>query len=167
VSPYIQRLSVLRQEADAAVARAEEAEAKNKKYEQEILHKDQDILSLQHKLSVLDAELEKAEAKIADHKVAREEGESTKNTAENLTRKIQLLEDELDTAEKNVKETMEKYVFSDILFIEIDGKLTWTFSTDSDKSMSKLSTLNAKCNALSRNEIYGRRSMRYDAPLSI
>ena len=108
---------MLRQEADAAVERAETAEAKNKKYEQEILHKDQEITSLQHKLSVLEGELEKAEAKIADHKVAREEGESNRSTADNLTRKIQLLEDELDTAEKNVKETMEKYVISGILLM--------------------------------------------------
>ena len=108
---------MLRQEADASIERAETAEAKNKKYEQEILHKDQEITSLQHRLSVLDAELEKAEGKIADHKVAREEGESNKSTADNLSRKIQLLEDELDTAEKNVKETMEKYVISDILLM--------------------------------------------------
>jgi hypothetical protein len=41
------------------------------------------------------------------------------------------------------------------------------FSTGSDKSMSRLSTLNAKCNALSKNEIYGRRSMRYDTPFFV
>jgi tropomyosin, fungi type len=105
-----QKLNALRAEADANVERAEQAEAMNKKYEQEILEKDQDIISLQHKLSVLDGELEKAEAKLADAKIAREEGDASKTTNENLTRKIQLLEEELDTAEKNVKETVEKYV---------------------------------------------------------
>ena len=55
-----------------------------------------------------EAELEKTETRLVDLKGAREEGESTKTTAENLSRKIQLLEDELDAAEKNVKETMEK-----------------------------------------------------------
>ena len=63
----------LRAEADAAVARAEEAEAKNKKYEQLLLEKEQEITSLQHKVSVLDADLEKAEAKLADLKAARAE----------------------------------------------------------------------------------------------
>lgn len=82
----------------------------NKKFEQEILQKDQEIISLQHKLSVLDGELEKAESKLADAKVAREEGDASKTTNENLTRKIQLLEEELDAAEKNVKETVEKCV---------------------------------------------------------
>ncbi len=38
------------------------------------------------------------------------EGESSRTTSENLTRKVQLLEEELDVAEKNVKETVEKCV---------------------------------------------------------
>jgi len=93
---------------DAAVDRAELAEAKNKKYEQLLLEKDQEITSLAHKLSILDADLEKAEAKINESKAAQEEGEHSKSSNEALTRKVQLLEEELDAAEKNVKETMEK-----------------------------------------------------------
>jgi len=103
-----EKLNQLRVDADNAVTRAEEAEAKNKKYEQIILEKDQEITSLQHRLGILDAELEKAEAKVADSKAAREEGEHSKMTNEGLVRKIQLLEEELDAAEKNVKETVEK-----------------------------------------------------------
>lgn len=105
-----QKLASLRTEADAAVDRAELAEAKNKKYEQLLLEKDQEITSLAHKLSILDADLEKAEAKINESKAAQEEGEHSKSSNEALTRKVQLLEEELDAAEKNVKETMEKYI---------------------------------------------------------
>jgi len=103
-----EKLTSLRVEADNAVARAEEAEAKNKKYEQLLLEKDQEIGSLTHRLSTLDSELEKTEAKLAELKSAREEGETSKTTNEGLVRKIQLLEEELDAAEKNVKETVEK-----------------------------------------------------------
>lgn len=103
-----QKLTTLRHEADAAVERAELAEAKNKKYEQTILEKDSEITSLTHNLAILDANLEKAEAKLHDSKAAQEEGEHSKTSNEALTRKIQLLEEELDAAEKNVKETMEK-----------------------------------------------------------
>ncbi|KAJ6614157.1 tropomyosin [Mycena sp. CBHHK59/15] len=103
-----EKMNQLRIEADVAVARAEDAEAKNKKYEQMLLDKDHEITSLQVKLSHLDADLEKAESSIADSKVAREEGETSKTTNEGLVRKIQLLEEELDAAEKNVKETVEK-----------------------------------------------------------
>lgn len=100
----------LRTEADTAVGRAEEAEAKNKKLEQLLLEKDQEITSLNHKLTVVDADLEKTEGKLSELKLASQEGEHSKTTNEGLQRKIQLLEEELDAAEKNVKETMEKYV---------------------------------------------------------
>lgn len=107
-----QKLAQLRAEADANADRADAAEAKVKQLEQLLLTKDQDIGSLNHKLGVLDADLEKSEARLAAAKLESADSTSTKSTAENLARKIQLLEDELDTAEKNVKETMEKYVVS-------------------------------------------------------
>ena len=75
-----------------------------------MLEKEQEVGSLQHRLSTLDGDLEKAEAKLAELKSAHEEGETSKTTNEGLVRKIQLLEEELDAAEKNVKETMEKCV---------------------------------------------------------
>lgn len=104
-------MNSLRAEADNAVLRAEEAEAKNKKYEQALLEKDQEITSLQHRLSSLDAEQEQTEAKLTELKKGLVDGESSKTSAEGLVRKVQLLEEELDAAEKNVKETAEKYVF--------------------------------------------------------
>ncbi|KAG8863619.1 hypothetical protein FRC20_010661 [Serendipita sp. 405] len=102
------RLASLRVEADTAIERAEKAEAANKKYELEILHKDQEIQSLSHKLQVAEGELEKAEGKLASAKLDKEQGETSRSTADNLARKIQILEDELDAAEKNLKETTEK-----------------------------------------------------------
>lgn len=64
----------------------------------------------------MDGDLEKAESKLADAKHAHEEGDSAKSTAENLQRKIQILEEELDTAEKNLKETVDKYVLVIVVF---------------------------------------------------
>lgn len=107
-----QRLAQLRTEADNAVARAEEAEAKNKKLEQEILNKDQDIQSLNHRLSTAEAKLDEADGKLSDAKHVRDEHETSKTTNEGLQRKIQLLEEELDNAEKNLKETVERYVYT-------------------------------------------------------
>jgi len=101
-------MNLLRVEADNAIGRAEEAEAKNKKYEQALLEKDQEITSLTHRLGVLDDELQKAESKIQEAKLAAAESESNKTTSSGLTRKVQLLEDELDAAEKNLKDTVEK-----------------------------------------------------------
>lgn len=103
-------MNQLRLEADAAVTRAEEAEAKVKKLEQALLEREQEITSLNHRLGVLDAENEKAEAELQKYKGFSLEGEQSKTTSENLNRKVQLLEEELDAAEKNLKETVEKYV---------------------------------------------------------
>jgi tropomyosin len=75
-----------------------------------LLEKDQEILSLTHKLTTVDGELEKAEEKLNELKTARADEESSKTANEGLVRKIQLLEEELDTAEKNVKETVDKCV---------------------------------------------------------
>ena len=49
---------------------------------------------------------------MSESKAAAEEGETSKSTNDGLVRKIQLLEEELDAAEKNVKETVEKWVLS-------------------------------------------------------
>ncbi|KNZ51174.1 kinesin family member C1 protein [Puccinia sorghi] len=92
----------------SALERAETAEAKFKKLEQESMHKDQELTSLQHKVSNLEADLEAAEKKLSDAKLQREEEESNKSTNENLNRKIALLESELDNAEKNLRETTDK-----------------------------------------------------------
>ena len=81
-----------------------------KKLEQELLSKEQENTSLQHKVDMLEANLDKSEAMVMELKGAGEEGDSAKANNESLTRKVQLLEEELDVAEKNVKETVEKYV---------------------------------------------------------
>lgn len=47
---------------------------------------------------------------MAKTKLTLEEAERGKATNDSLTRKIELLEDELDTAEKNLKETVDKCV---------------------------------------------------------
>nr|XP_019048003.1 actin lateral binding protein [Kwoniella bestiolae CBS 10118]OCF26933.1 actin lateral binding protein [Kwoniella bestiolae CBS 10118] len=75
---------------------------------QTLLERDQEIASLQHKLSLAESEVEKSENQIKDLKSASEEGETHKTTGENLARKVQLLEEELDKAEKDLKETTEK-----------------------------------------------------------
>ncbi len=49
---------------------------------------------------------------MAKTKATLEEAERGKATNDSLTRKIELLEDELDAAEKNLKETVEKCILS-------------------------------------------------------
>jgi Tropomyosin like len=105
-----EKLNALRVEADAAIERAEKAESRVKELEHNSLKNEQEIASLQHKLSVAEADLEGAESKLTEHKSLAAEGESSKGAAESLQRKITLLESELDASEKNLRETTEKCV---------------------------------------------------------
>jgi tropomyosin, fungi type len=86
------------------------AEAEVKKLQQELLSKEQEITSLTHRLSLLEEQNEKYEAKLNESKAAAVDAESDRSTKESLTRKVQLLEEELDAAERNSKEVVEKYV---------------------------------------------------------
>ncbi|KAF9059714.1 tropomyosin [Rhodocollybia butyracea] len=103
-----EKLNNLRLEADHAIERAEAAEAKNKKLEQLLLEKEQEITSLQHKLNVVEADMEKADGELDKMKRQNMEQIGSQTTSEGLQRKVQLLEEELDAAEKNAKDTVEK-----------------------------------------------------------
>ncbi|KAG8220843.1 tropomyosin like-domain-containing protein [Butyriboletus roseoflavus] len=104
----VQKMNAIRAEADNAVTRAEVAEVKNKQLEQQLLEKEQNITSLNVQIARIEKELEATEEKLTQAKSAQEDGEHSKTTNDSLARKIVLLEEELDAAEKNVKETTEK-----------------------------------------------------------
>ena len=98
----------MRLEADTAIGRAEKAEANVKQLQEGLLSREQDITGLEHRLSVLETENEK----LQEFKASSLNSDVIKTTVEILTRKVQILEEELDAAEKNYKETAKKYVIS-------------------------------------------------------
>ena len=101
-------MNLMRAEADKAILRAEEAEAKIKTLEEDSLGKDHIIASLTHKLQLAHDELEKIEAELKKRKQESLDDEQSKTAKDGLARKVELLEEELDAAEKNHKETVEK-----------------------------------------------------------
>ncbi|KAL9713624.1 tropomyosin-2 [Leucoagaricus gongylophorus] len=107
---YPQKLTSLRNDADNAIARAEDAEARNKKLEQELLEREQENTSLNHRLTRSDAEIDELETQIKDLKQKLTISSDATSTNEGLARKVQLLEEELDACEKNLRETTEKCV---------------------------------------------------------
>lgn len=137
-----------------------------KKLEQELLSKEQDNSSLQHKLNNAEADLEKAETKLSEAKHASDEGEQNKSANQELLRKVALLEDELDAAEKNLKDCNDKYVvLTDALtrlcrrvFVVDESLISIQLVADYDRSMSRRSISNGKCNELRRSGMSGRTS---------
>jgi tropomyosin len=72
------------------------------------LQKEQLISSLEHRLKTAEDESERHETAFKDLKTRAEEGEGHRTTGENLTRKVQMLEEELERNEKELKEVNEK-----------------------------------------------------------
>lgn len=103
-------MNSLRLEADESAVKVEELQSKIKEMDQENLSREQEITSLKHKNSLLEAENEKLEGAIKDCKKAADEGQQHGTQNETLQRRVQLLEDEAEEADKTMREMKETYV---------------------------------------------------------
>ena len=103
-------MTALRVEADESSVKNEELTSKLKSLEQENLSKEQEITSLQHKNSMLETEVEKLEGLHKDAKSAADESAQHGTQNEGLQRRLQLLEEEAEENDKNLRETNEKSV---------------------------------------------------------
>lgn len=103
-------MNSLRIEADEATAKVQELQDKVKALEQENLIKEQEVTSLQHKNGLLEAEVEKLESHNKEIKATAEESTQHGHQNETLQRRLQLLEEEAEEADKNLRETNDKYV---------------------------------------------------------
>jgi tropomyosin len=122
-------MNSLRIEADEATAKVEELQKQVKALEHENLQKEQEITSLQHKNGLLEAEVEQLEAEKKDLKASAGDSHQHATQNETLQRRLQLLEEEAEEADKNLRETNDKYVpvpSADPSFIPccLDSKLT-------------------------------------------
>lgn len=103
-------MEALRVEADDSAKKVEELTAKVKALEQENLQKEHEITSLQHRNSVLDKEIERVEGLHKDAKSAADDSVSAVANAESDRRKLQVMEEEAEQTDKQLRETTEKYV---------------------------------------------------------
>ncbi|CAB4421928.1 unnamed protein product [Rhizophagus irregularis] len=112
---FKEKINSLRAEADASVLRAENAEAELKKAKEDIIVKEQEIISLTNKISLLEAEVERADKKISDLKSAKEEEESTSSYAQQMLKpstlsgKCNTLESEKADLEKKLDEKEQEF----------------------------------------------------------
>ena len=103
-------MNALRVEADNSAAQIEEMKTKIKTLEQDNLTKEQEITSLNHKNGVLEGQVEKLETDIKTAKDAVNESAQHGTHNEALQRKVQMLEEENENADRNLRETNDKYV---------------------------------------------------------
>jgi tropomyosin len=107
-------MNSLRLEADEAASKVEELQSKVKVLEQDNLNKEQEITALQHRNGVLEGEVDKLETSITDFKKAAEEGSQHGTKNETLQRRLQLLEEEAEEADKTLREANEKLRQTDV-----------------------------------------------------
>lgn len=104
-------MALVRGELDAKLAKAEAVEMEVKRLTDENTARDIEITSLLAKVEYAENKINECETRIEDAKSGLDAGETAKVTGEGLTRKITLLEAELEQVERNLTEANEKYVF--------------------------------------------------------
>ncbi|KAF3315547.1 hypothetical protein TWF173_003461 [Orbilia oligospora] len=107
---FIRKLAKQKADLDLANDKVDELEAKIKEFEAEQTKKEGEISSLTSKNAQLEADVEKLEEKLAEVKKEAAAGANLGVTSDNLQRKVAVLEEEAETTEKQLKETIEKYV---------------------------------------------------------
>lgn len=172
-------MNQLRLDADTANGKVEELQAKIKALEQESLSKEQEITSLQHKNGVLEGQVEKLEGDVDKHKKLADEGSGSLTQNEALQRRLQLLEEEAEEADKTLREANEKYVHhlpahrlfpskhrtrlllrSNRSWLKTSQRNLTIFPADFDRPTSRLGTLSARCRPSRTSVTSGRPSTR-------
>jgi len=142
-------MNSLRIEADEATSQVEEYKIKVKALEQENLQKEQEITSLTHKNGLLEAEVEKLEAQIKDAKVIADEGHQHGTQNEALQRRLQLLEEEAEEADKNLRETNDKLRQTDVKAGHFERKVQ-ALEQDRDQWEAKFEEMSKKYSAVQK-----------------
>lgn len=140
---FKEKLNTLRIEAETATARAIDAEQQCKKLQEALQCKENEILSWQNKATLLTQELERAEERIVQVKVQRQENDAAQSQSESFTRKIALLENDLEVAQRNYKDCSEK-VRNLELISEQSERRAARLEAEKNELESKLDDINQK-----------------------
>ncbi|KAG0282083.1 hypothetical protein BGZ96_000851 [Linnemannia gamsii] len=111
---FKEKIALVRGELDLKLAKAETAEMEVKRLTDENNARDQEIASLLTKIGYTEDKILECEGRIDDAKSGLDAGETAKVTGEGLSRKVALLETELEVAERNLGEATEKLRQMDI-----------------------------------------------------
>ncbi|KAF9285079.1 hypothetical protein BGZ68_004174 [Mortierella alpina] len=99
---FKEKIASLRTEADDAIARAEETERELAAAKEELSAKEQDAISFNNRITLLESQLEKAETGGSD---AQNKLRELELKAEDLERKVKTLETANDSLEIKLEET--------------------------------------------------------------
>lgn len=141
-----QKLNNLKLEADKWQEQADELQAKVKALEQLNIEKDHEILSLKNSKDFMETEMTNMEKDLADLKKTASESHSLQTVNETNTRKLTVLEEELDEADKNLKETTAKLRETDIRAEQLERKVA-SLEAEKEEYEKKFEALTEQYNA--------------------
>ncbi|KAJ2491259.1 tropomyosin-2 [Coemansia sp. RSA 2050] len=101
------KINSLRAEAEAANGRADTAEDALKKFSILQTEREQELVSLQNRIALLEAEADRRDAQLSEAKQLQKDSEATLNQSDVLVRKVETLEDKLDSAETQLRDALE------------------------------------------------------------
>jgi len=107
-------MDALRTELDESKGKVTELNEKVKVLQQENLAKEQEIRSLTHRNQLLEGEIEKMGGSLKEAKDAAQVSRQNDTHNEALQRRLQLLEEEAEEADKTMRETVEKLRQTDV-----------------------------------------------------
>ncbi|KAF9929680.1 hypothetical protein FBU30_001310 [Linnemannia zychae] len=119
---FKEKIALVRGELDAKLAKAEIAEMEVKRLTDENTARDHEIASLKNKIQFHEDKIAECETRMMDAKSGLDAGESAKVAGEGLSRKVALLEAELEATEKNLGEATEKLRQMDMRADEFERK---------------------------------------------
>lgn len=105
---FKEKLNLLREEADQSNARALQSEENAKKLTILVQQKDNEILSLQNKIVLLNNDLEKTEKRAKDFQTKKSETDAQASLNMTFQKKLSNLESEVEASQHQVKEANEK-----------------------------------------------------------
>lgn len=138
-----EKLTKLSTDLEDAKTTHEVLNKEKKELEAVLLSKENDISSFTHKNTQLEADVEKLEKALADAKKEALEGAQHGTTSDNLQRKVQILEEEAEVTEKQLKETIEKLRLTDAKAEEFERRFK-AMEAERDNWEKKYEEANAK-----------------------
>ncbi|KAJ2003467.1 tropomyosin-2 [Coemansia thaxteri] len=104
---FREKLQTLRAEAEVANERADAAEYALKQLNDQQTEREQEFISLQNRIALLEAEADRRDTQLTEAKQIQKDSEATLNQSDVLVKKVDTLEEKLEKAENQLREALD------------------------------------------------------------
>ncbi|KAJ1965784.1 tropomyosin-2 [Dipsacomyces acuminosporus] len=138
-----EKINKLRGEADAANERADAAEQALKQLTDQQTEREQEFISLQNRIALLEEEAERRDSQLDEAKQLQKDSEASLNHGDVLSKKVDALEEKLEEAESQLREALENIRNLDLANENLQRRIT-QHEKDQEDAERKYEELNDK-----------------------